>query len=407
MDAWAILWFATCFYPFKIPITAPSSTQLQDILHSEVGTWLRLMPAAFRDNLELKKERLELVGHSESCFASFRTARKDKPEALQGFHGKNLLVVIDEASGVDDTIFQVAEGTLSTPGAKVLMTSNPTRRNGYFYNSHHGQRAFWQTLKVGCDESSRVSNKYIDDMSAKYGADSNIYRVRVLGEFPTEDDDAVIPLALAESARYRDVEPMENVMPVWGLDVARFGNCKTVLAKRHGNIYLGHKGWHKRDTMEVAGLIMFEYENTTSDMRPAAIYVDVIGIGAGVVDRLLELDLPVVGINVGEVSSGSVKFANLRAELWWRAREWLEQRDTKMDDDELIAELCTVTYKFRSNGKLLIESKEDMIGRGLASPDTADAFVLTFSGADRRKSTHEKYQREVRRIRGSRSAWTA
>lgn len=399
-DAWTILWFASCFYPFKIAITAPSSTQLMDILHPEVGKWLRTMPPVLRDRLILKKDRLELIGHEENAFASFRTARRDKPEALQGFHSDNLLVLIDEASGVDDIIFEVAEGTLSSEGARVVMTSNPTRLSGFFYDSHHAQRKHWQCLHVNCTDSSRVDTSYPVEMAEKYGEHSNFYRVRVLGEFPLEEDDVVIPLSLAEAAKYRDVERITEIMPVWGLDVARYGNCRTVLAKRQANHFLGKKVVRMRDTMEVAGMVMHEYENTESDLVPAKIYVDVIGIGAGVVDRLKELGLPVVGVNVGETPAVP-RFANLRAELWWRAREWLEERSSYMNDDELTGELCVVTYGFTSTGKLKIESKEDMIKRSVESPDLADAFVLTFAGADRRKSKHDTYKRS--RLGGNRS----
>ena len=363
-----------------------------DILHPEVSKWHRMMPPWLKDRLTMTQDHLSLLGFEKTAFASFRTARKDKPEALQGFHDENLLVVVDEASGVDDVIFEVAEGTLSTEGARVLMTSNPTRLSGYFYDSHHRQRKHWQCLKVGCAESSQVSDQYINEMAEKYGKDSNVYRIRVLGEFPIEDEDAVIPLSLAEAARYREVEKISAIMPVWGLDVARFGNCKTALSKRQGNHFIEKKTWRKRDTMEVAGLIMHEYENTPSDLLPAKIYVDVIGIGAGVVDRLRELGLPVVGVNVGETAA-TPRFNKLRDELWWRSREWLEALDSYMDDEELVGELCTVTYKYQSNGKLKIESKEDMIKRGVESPDIADSFVLTFAGPDRRKTKHDRYDR--------------
>jgi hypothetical protein len=109
---------------------------------------------------------------------------------------------------------------------------------------------------------------------------------------------------------------------------------------------------------------------------------------------------------VGETPSGRERFQNLRAELWWRAREWLEQRDSMLTSEELIAELTTVTYAISSNGKIQIESKDRMLARGVASPDMADSFVLTFSGADRRKE-HDRYERQIDRYskRAGGSAW--
>jgi hypothetical protein len=315
-----------------------------------------------------------------------------------------LLFVIDEASGVEEVIFEVSEGALSSEGAKVVMCANPTRVTGYFYDSHHRMSHRWHTMRVACSESSRVSQQYIEDMRQKYGEDSDVFRVRVLGDFPVADSDSVIPLDLIEAAANRDVEPKKTIMPVWGLDVARYGSCRTALVKRWGNHVIETKTWRKRDTMEVSGIILREYEDAPSDLRPAAICVDSIGVGAGVADRLRELELPVIAVNVGEAPSGQGRFLNLRAELWWRAREWLEDRDSKITSEELCAELSIVKQKITSAGKIKIEGKDEMMARGVESPDIADAFVLTFAHADRRKE-HAKYDRYVKSQ--GKSAWAA
>lgn len=398
--AWLILWFLGTHPNAKVPTTAPTAHQLNDVLWAELGKWHRKMPPALRDSYTFKADRVE-VGNS---FAVARTARKENPEALQGFHADNLLFVIDEASGVEEIIFEVSEGALSSPGAKVVMCANPTRVSGYFYDSHHRMKARWHTMKVSCAESSRVSQAYIDDMRMKYGEDSDVFRVRVLGDFPVSDSDSVIPLDLIEAAANRDVEPKRTLMPVWGLDVARFGNCRTALVKRWGNHVIETKTWRKRDTMEVAGIVLREYEDAPSDLRPAAICVDSIGVGAGVADRLRELELPVIAVNVGEAPSGQGRFLNLRAELWWRAREWLEDRDSKITSEELCAELSIVKQKITSNGKIKIEGKDEMMDRGVDSPDIADAFVLTFAHADRRKE-HARYDRYTKK--SGKAAWAA
>lgn len=398
--AWLILWFLGTHPNAKVPVTAPTAHQLNDVLWAELGKWHRKMPPALRDAYAVKADRIE-VGNS---FAVARTARKENPEALQGFHADNLLFVIDEASGVEEIIFEVSEGALSSKGAKVVMCANPTRVTGYFYDSHHRMSHRWHTMKVACDESSRVSQQYIDDMRQKYGEDSDVYRVRVLGDFPLADSDSVIPLDLIEAAAARDVEPKQTLMPVWGLDVARFGACRTALVKRWGNHVIETKTWRKRDTMEVSGIVLREYEDAPSDLRPAAICVDSIGVGAGVADRLRELQLPVIAVNVGESPSGQGRFLNLRAELWWRAREWLEERDSKITSEELCAELSIVKQKITSSGKIKIEGKDEMMARGVDSPDIADAFVLTFAHADRRKE-HTKYDRYTKPK--GKTAWAA
>ena len=328
--------------------------------------------------------RLVMKDAPDESFAVARTGRKDNPEALQGFHSPNLLFLLDEASGIDDIVFEVAGGALSGEHAKIMMTSNPTRTSGYFFDSHHKNRDRWHCMAVSCFDSSQVSKQYAIDAAAEYGEDSNIYGVRVLGEFPRADDDVIIPLELVEAAAMRDVEPTARLKPVWGLDVARFGNCRTALAKRRGNTLLSPvQSWHKRDLMEVSGLVAAEYEDTKSDERPAEILIDSVGLGAGVLDRCREMQLPVRGINVGETASGRDRFQNMKAELWWRCRDWFDAKDCSMQrDDKLTGQLVSVRYKYTSSGKIAIEGKEDLMKRGLKSPDEADAFILTFAGGN-------------------------
>ena len=347
------------------------------------------MPTALREQFTLSTSpqnlRFMLKDSPNESFCVGRAGDAQNPEALQGFHSQNLLFILDEASGIDDIIFEVAGGALSTEEVYLLLTSNPTRTSGYFYDSHHRMRERFYTMKVGCQDSSQVSQKYIDDMGLQYGEDSSVYRVRVMGEFPLADDDTIIPLSMIESAVERDVEPV-RWQPVWGVDVARYGNCRTALAKRRGNTLMEPvKSWHKRDLMEVAGILMHEYEETPSNEIPAEILIDSVGLGAGVLDRCRELGLPVRGVNVGETAAGKDRFTNLKAELWWRTRDWFDEKDSKIpEDDTLIGQLASVKYKFSSGGKIQIESKEQMMQRGLKSPDEADAFVLTMAGGSRR-----------------------
>jgi hypothetical protein len=134
-----------------------------------------------------------VVQDPEGAFAVRRTASKDNPEALQGFHAEHLLFLIDEASGIPDIVFEVGMGALSTPGAKVVMAGNPTRTSGFFYDTHHLLRDRWHTMHVNCLDVPRAQG-HMDDIKAKYGENSNAWRVRVLGEFPTADDETVIPL---------------------------------------------------------------------------------------------------------------------------------------------------------------------------------------------------------------------
>ena len=163
--------------------------------------------------------------------------------------------------------------------------------------------------------------------------------------------------------------------------MARFGSDRTSLCKRYGNVVpAAPQWWRGLDTMQTVGRIKAEYDACAPEDRPVEILVDVIGLGAGVVDRGRELQLPIRGINVAEAPALGAQYLNQRAELWYKVREWLEKRDCKLPDDPVLkAELATVRFKFTSSGKIQIESKEDIKKRGVPSPDLADSLVLTFA----------------------------
>jgi phage terminase large subunit len=377
--SWLILWWVLTRSPSRIACTANTSSQLSDILWAEVAKWHRCMPDGLKELIEVTSAKVELTG--QDSFAVARTARRETPEALQGFHSPNMLFLVDEASGVDNIIFEVGEGAMSTEGAKTVMTGNPTRTSGYFYEAFNKMKDSFFTMKVSSQDSTQVGPKFIEDMKVKYGEDSNIYRVRVLGEWPEADDDVVIPLHLLQSAADRDQVAADTTPVVWGLDVARFGTDKSALCKRKGNVVTEPiKSWRNKDLMEMCGIILNEYETTTWSDRPVEILIDSIGLGAGVVDRLTELDLPVRGINVAESASMGERYGRLRDELWFLGKEWFEARDcTIPDQEELIDDLSKPRFSFLSNGKLKVEGKDEMKRRGLNSPDLADAFCLTFA----------------------------
>ncbi len=384
--AWCVLWFLACYFPAKVPATAPTSHQLEDVLWSEIAKWHRVMGLKFpalAAEFEWSAGAFRMKAAPNESFSVARTSRPERPEALQGFHSEHILFLIDEASGVADNVFEVAEGALSTDGAFVVMAANPTRQSGYFFDSHHKMRAAWAALHWNGEDSPMVSRQYIENMAKKYGRHSPVFKVRVLGEFVGAAD-GVISLELCEAARIRDVEASPAAKVVWGVDVARFGDDSSALAKRRGNVQLEPvREWWGKDTMQTVGIVKAEWDKTHASEKPVAINVDVIGIGSGVVDRLKELGLPVVGVNVAEAESPNanpeIQFNRLRDELWWKGREWLERRDCKLaDDDETIGELTTPTYTILSNGRIQVERKDDMKKRGVKSPNRADAWLLTF-----------------------------
>jgi hypothetical protein len=378
--SWAMVWYLTTRFPCKIVVTAPTSSQLFDALFAELKSWIRNLPPYVGELFEVTSDRVVLKAAPSEAFISARTARAETPEALAGVHSQNVLLVADEASGIDEKVFEAASGSMSGHSATTVLLGNPTRSSGLFYDTHHRVKADWKTMHVSCMKSPRVSDEFVREMEVKYGAESNQFRVRVLGEFPLKEDNTVIPADTVESAQKRDIESDPDTVPVWGLDVARFGADSSVLAIRHGNSITELISWKGLTLMELTGRVVDRYNGLIPRQRPTEILVDSIGLGAGVVDRLQELDLPVRGINVGEASSMSGTYLNLRAELWFKLKDWLAAKDCKLPvDSALFSELVSPRYQFTSSGKMKIESKDEMRKRGLPSPDKADAICLTLA----------------------------
>jgi len=378
--SWAMLWFMLLRYPCKVVVTAPTSSQLFDAMFAELKRWINELPKELQQLLNVKSDRVELVSAPAEAFISCRTARAETPEALAGVHSDHVLLIIDEASGVPEQVYEAAAGSMSGHNATTLMLSNPTRSSGTFFESHNRMANSWWTRTWSCKDSPLVSHEFVDEMELRYGPESNAYRVRVLGEFPLSDDNTIIPYHLVEAAQNRDVVVSDEATVVWGLDVARFGSDATALCKRQGPIVTELRSWRGLDLMQTTGRIVAEYEALAPSKRPAEILVDSIGVGSGVVDRLQELGLPVRGVNVAESPSMGDTYMNLRSELWFKCKAWLEDRSCKLPkDDQLIAELTAIRYSFTSSGKMKAESKDEMRKRGLGSPDLADALCLTMA----------------------------
>lgn len=388
-----VLWGLCCHQDCKIPVVAGGESQLKDTIWPEISKWARRLPEPLRLQIEVQAERVVIVARPEEAFAVARVASISNPQAMAGFHAGFLMFLVDEASAVSEAAYEVAQGALSTPGAIAILAGNPSKASGFFHATHTTLRERWWTIKVS-SEDVPAARGHIEDVIAAYGRNSNAYRVRVEGEFPTNDDDVVIPLAWVESAVDRQVAPM-RVMPVWGVDAARFGDDRSTLAKRQGNVLLEPiTVWQNLSTMQLAGRIAQLYDAVPMDERPAEILVDVIGIGAGVVDRLDELGLPVRGVNVAESPSVDDQFMRLRDELYWKMRKWFEDRACRIPRDEgLIAELCAPLYDFTSAGKMYVESKKDLKKRGLRSPDKSDALMLTFAGDDRKRFEADRHRK--------------
>ncbi len=369
----------------RVLVTAPSSAQLEDAYIPGFRTWAQKLPPEMFGLWHVTADKFTFKLSERQGFENFvtvRTARADSPESLQGVNAKNVMVLVDEAAGVADVSFEAVSGSLATENAHLVLTGNPNRRVGYFYETHTKLAAHWRRFHVNSEQSRLVSKEWIEECRVRWGRDSNPYRIHVLGEFPTDEEDTVIPVYLVEDAIQRDVVPFGNA--VWGVDVARFGSDLTALCKRRRNAVTEPvKTWRKKDTMEVVGIIKHEWDQTPAALRPTDIFVDSIGVGGGVADRLRELGLPAIDVNVSELPANPMSHGDrLRDDLWLKLRAWLEGRDVVLPQDErLRAELIMPRLGYTSTGKMKVESKDHMRARGESSPNTADALCLTFAGA--------------------------
>jgi hypothetical protein len=373
----AAIWHVLLRFPSKTVVTAPTSSQLFDACFAEMKNVAKRLKPPFGELLEIKSDRIELKSHPESTFISCRTSRAEQPEALAGVHSQHVLLIADEASGVPNAVFEAASGSMSGHSATTVLTGNPTRNTGFFYDTHTRLREDWYTMHVSCVDSSRVSDDFVEDMKRRYGEDSPAYHVRVLGNFPPSEEDTVIPVSLIEHAMANTIKIDEDTPAIWGVDVARQGGDSSVLARRQGPVIHPLTVWRNLDLMQLTGAIKAEYDILPPSKRPIEIIVDSNGFGAGVLDRLRELELPARGLNVSERSSQKETYLNLRAELWFKAKEWLEGMDVVLPkDDGLYADLAAPRYHFTSSGKMQVEGKEAMKKRGVNSPDRADAVCL-------------------------------
>ncbi len=394
--AWASILALLTRFPVKVIQTAPSSATLQDGLFAETKMWAERLPPVLRDLIEITSDRIVLKAAPASAFLSVRTARADTPDALQGIHADNVFLVPDEASGIPDAVFEAAQGSMQGPARFMFMLGNPVYASGYFYNAITTNKdTVWKVRTVPTTESPRHSPEFVDEIAATYGEDSNVYRYRVLGLPPKGDDDTIIPLHYVQEAYTRDVKVPPKAPIYWGLDVARLGANESALAKRQGPVLMEPvTRFAGLELMQLCGRIAADYlslQSQSSDLLPVQILIDGIGMGAGVVDRLRELGLPAVAVNVSEHQSWDPAYHNLKAQLWWQCRAWFAGRTSKLPSDaqgnctdpELVRALTCVRIAHHSTGKLMVESKDSLkrrLKQRLPRLDAADAFVLTFAG---------------------------
>ncbi|PFC85159.1 terminase B [Bacillus anthracis] len=393
LESVVVIWFLCCRPNPKVICTAPTKEQLFTVLWAEIAKWLE--GSKVKNLLKWTKTRVYMIGSEERWFATARTATK--PENMQGFHEDYMLFVCDEASGIADPIMEAILGTLSGAENKLFLCGNPTRTSGVFYDSHNRDRDLYKIHKVSSLDSPRTSKDNIEVLKKKYGEGSDVWRVRVLGEFPKAEADAFIALETAEQAASNRVEPIGDVLDL-GVDVARFGDDETVIAPRIGNKVFKLRTYYKQDTMQTAGNVLKiakEFMKKYEHIKRANIKVDDSGVGGGVTDRLREVirseGLPFkvyAVVNNGKPlddehydNAGTEGWAIIKDLLEDNMKAFLQGKEPIVEipnDEKVISQFSSRKYRMTSRGKIALERKEDMKKRGLQSPDRADAVVLSF-----------------------------
>jgi len=406
------LWFLYSFLPCVVITTGPSDRQVKKIL------WRELARAHARSRWPLGGKPLtqELTLDEDRYAIGFTTT--DDPERFAGFHAPHILVIVDESSGVSKNVHDSIETILTSQNAYKLDIGNPTDAASEFADffktpgikklsfsafqtpnftefgltQEDFEKDTWRDKITGpLPMPMLITPEWVAARLRKWGRDSPWYVSRILAEFPEAGEDTLIPMRLIEQAQNRTLEPGEpNVL---GVDVARFGTDMTVIAHRRGPVLRIHKRFGKVDTMTTTGHVRMARRNTGAEVS----IVDVIGVGAGVVDRLREQREPVREANAAEPPTDRERFLNARAEWFWTLREELEQGnlDLSPDDEDMAAQLADIRWKANSKGQIVIESKDDMKKRGRSSPDDADAAAHTFVG---QSGFIDKYRKAMERI---------
>ncbi len=392
-----ILWFLFIHPYAQVACTSPGKEQMYDVLWKELKKWIDRMPAEMAQMYQWESSHVRMREASETWFARAKTASKENTEALAGVHADWVFIAVDEASGVDEAIFETMEGSLTSGNILVFLISNGTRSDGYFYDTHpHGKNneekhdsERWQNYSFSSLDSPRVDQKYVDAIVAKYGADSEQYNIRVLGKFPKSgimDDAGYVPL-LEEKNIYTQPDFHDAItfstLSILGVDPAGEGDDKT--------------SWVIRDNFK-ARKVHEEAKSTPQsiaertltlmnlyEIQSHNVVVDSFGVGADVGKHIAIASrgrVNVTTVNVGETCERELDqelYINKRAEMYYKLKKWMQSGGEIVENDNMKNELLTIRYKRALNGKIQIMSKLDMRKKyGFKSPNDADAFALTF-----------------------------
>lgn len=386
MLAWLCLMRLSCYKDAFNVFTAPRREQMSMAAWREIKKWLACMDSHMRDNFEVQASRIYMPGLRNEAVAT--TVGAGSYEGLQGIHDGNLMFFVDEANGVADSVLDVVLGSTTTAGAKILLTGNPRVSAGLFFRTHCSKsyQNIWKTIRVSAFDMVGMDfyrPGYIDEMRETWGEASWQWAAYVLGEFPVEQEAAVIPLGHIRDAAARKVELLGGYFPVWGYDPAAGGD-RSVLVKRHANICKDIIWWREKDQAVAIDRLRREFWDAPDDEKPAALVVDAVGMGLPIADVLRRDGIPIVSWVSSENSIHKTLYRNKRSEMWHLGREWFEQQTCSIpDNEELIEELAAPTRfvpkdtNTTSGTAWIVEAKAEIRDRIGRSTDLADAFLLS------------------------------
>ena len=376
--AWIILWAMSTRPHLAGFVTANTQQQLTDKTWAELSRWHKRVINAHW--FEWTATKFAARSSPETWFISAVAWSKEKPEAFAGLHAKDQIIIMDEASAIPDVIWEVAEGAM-TSGGFYFAFGNPTRNTGRFRECFGRFSHRWTIQQVDGRTAKMVDQRQVQEWLEDYGEDSDFFRVRVRGVFPRVGDRQFIGTDLAEDAAKREVV-IDRALPlIMGVDVARYGDDQSVLAFRRGRDARSIP-WRKFRGLATDQLVGMVVE-AVNKYQPAAVFVDGGGVGGPVVDFLKAQGLSCLReVNFGGRADRKLAhggdYANKRAEMWDGLKAWLAGGAIP-DDRALIDGMCGCEYGFDIRDRLILEKKEDMKKRGLASPDEADALAMTFA----------------------------
>ena len=396
-----ILWFLFCFENAQVPCTAPTSDQMYDVLWKELDMLITRLDERFKPYFQWESSHIRMKEMPNTWFARAKTASKENPEALAGVHADHVLMVVDEASGVHEQIFNTAEGALTNDNILVILISNGTRAMGFFYDTHHKDSHNWQNLSLSSEESPIVAPDYVSRMEERHGRGTAEFKIRVSGGFPDEDaidDTGYVPLYGEKDINW--LKTGDYTFPnisdkILGVDPSGEGEDETVWVLRDHltakKVASEKKSTPKGIAMKTMTLMALY------GVHPSDVVVDSFGVGADVAKEIALASkgrMDVTTVNVGETADYELDqelYLNKRAEAFYKSREWCRQGGQLVYDSHWEEEAKSIRFRRNMKGKIQIMPKLDMKKKyGFASPNIMDAFMLTFLRDIAMKQTREE-----------------